>query len=211
MKLTKYGHSAYLVEEGDAKLLIDPGSWSSGFEDVTGLAAVLYTHVHQDHYNEDKLAALLKNNPDAKLVADEQTAAKLTEAGHEVQSVDGGDELELGGLSIKVVGHDHATIHPDFPIDKNVGYFIADKVFYPGDALTMPGAPVEVLLLPVESPWSKLWEVIDYLRAVKPKIALPSHELILATPHVYYQWMEPVAKGVGTEWRGLAQGESTEV
>ncbi|HEV3505907.1 MAG TPA: MBL fold metallo-hydrolase, partial [Actinomycetes bacterium] len=32
MRLTKLGHSCLLVEEGGARLLLDPGNLSSGFE-----------------------------------------------------------------------------------------------------------------------------------------------------------------------------------
>ncbi|MCA1695075.1 MAG: MBL fold metallo-hydrolase, partial [Actinobacteria bacterium] len=46
MEITHFGHSCVLLDTGSARLLIDPGTWSEGFEDLTGLDAVLITHQH---------------------------------------------------------------------------------------------------------------------------------------------------------------------
>ena len=65
MRITRYGHSCLLVEDGDARLLLDPGVFSTGFEDLRGLTAVLVTHQHPDHLDVARLTALLEANPDA--------------------------------------------------------------------------------------------------------------------------------------------------
>ena len=49
MRLTRFGHSCLLVEEGGARVLLDPGSFSEGFETLEGLTAVCVTHQHVDH------------------------------------------------------------------------------------------------------------------------------------------------------------------
>ena len=48
MRLTKFGHSCLLVEEGGARVLLDPGSFSEGFETLEGLTAVCVQH-EMDH------------------------------------------------------------------------------------------------------------------------------------------------------------------
>ena len=211
MRITKYGHAAFLVEEGETSLLIDPGSFSTGFEHVTGLTAVLLTHVHADHYDELKLASVLKNNPGARVVADEDTAVKLNEAGHEVTVAHEGDKLKLGAVEVEVIGHDHALIHRLMPQAKNVGYMIAGRVFYPGDALTVPTRPVEILLLPVEAPWTKVAEVVDYLLEVNPKVALPAHESVSAVPEMQYGMIAGVAGGRNIDWRPMKLGDTVEL
>ena len=40
MKITKYGHSCLRVVDGSANILIDPGTFSTGFEGLTDLTAV---------------------------------------------------------------------------------------------------------------------------------------------------------------------------
>jgi hypothetical protein len=52
-------------------------------------------------------------------------------------------------------------------------------VFHPGDALTVPGVPVDTLLLPVMAPWNKISEVIDYVREVAPRRAIDVHDALL--------------------------------
>lgn len=72
MKLTWYGHSAFCIEVGAAKILIDPflsdnPSWKKGCEEpAEGVTHVLLTHGHNDHVG-DALAILKKI--DAMLVA----------------------------------------------------------------------------------------------------------------------------------------------
>lgn len=54
------------------------------------------------------------------------------------------------------------------------------SLFHPGDALTVPEAPVDTLMLPVHAPWNKIAEVIDYLREVKPRRAIDIHDAYLS-------------------------------
>jgi L-ascorbate metabolism protein UlaG (beta-lactamase superfamily) len=89
--------------------------------------------------------------------------------------VHAGDQLDLG-VPIGVYGREHAVTHPDLPSIPNVGYLVADRFFYAGDAFTVPGVPVGVLAVPVAAPWMKLSEAVDWLRAVRPRVAIPVHD-----------------------------------
>src|SRR5207248_6806 len=77
VRLRKLGHSCLFVSTGDARILIDPGTFSPGFEEVDGLTAVLVTHQHPDHVDVARLPRLLERNPDAQLVTDVATAQML--------------------------------------------------------------------------------------------------------------------------------------
>ncbi|HEY6737070.1 MAG TPA: MBL fold metallo-hydrolase [Candidatus Saccharimonadia bacterium] len=212
MKISKFGHSCVLIEEGKARILLDPGAFSSGFEGLEQLDAILITHSHPDHFVPENLKQLLAHNPQAQVIADETSAAELAKAGRTpVRAAHDGDAFEVAGVSVRVRGTEHAQIHPKLPTIPNVGYFVADRFFYPGDNFTQPGEPVEILGLPLGAPWSKVSEVIDYTLAVRPQIAIPMHDAVLAMPDMHINLVNGFAKPENIELRVVANGSSTEV
>ncbi len=189
MQVTHFGHSCVLLDTGAARLLIDPGSFSRGFEDVTGLDAVLITHQHADHLDPERLPGLLRGNPDARLIVDSGTAAQLGDVEHEV--VEPGATVEVAGARVEVFGGRHAIIHPDIPGIVNNGYLVDGTHFHPGDELdTVPPGELDVLFLPTAAPWQKLAEAVTYLREVAPRTAVPIHQGLLAVLGVYYGHFE---------------------
>jgi L-ascorbate metabolism protein UlaG (beta-lactamase superfamily) len=214
MKLTKKGHACVRIEQGGRTLVIDPGAFTE--EDaVAGADAILITHEHFDHFQEDHLRAALDGNPAAAVwtlasVADQVSAAFPGR----VHTVGEGDTFTAAGFDIEVHGQLHAVIHPDIPRITNVGYVINGSLFHPGDALTVPNRPVDTLLLPVHAPWNKLSEVIDYVRAVKPQRAIDIHNALLSdiASVVYDRMLGPEGPGVGgAEHLRLASGEHVEL
>ena len=213
MRLTKFGHSCLLVEEGGARVLLDPGSFSEGFEALDGLTAVCVTHQHVDHLDTGRLRRLLDRNPGVRVLADEGSAGSLGEAGAEVEVVGDGDELALGGLGVRVAGRDHAVVHPEIPVVPNVGYLVGGRLFHPGDALTRPGEPVEVLAVPAGAPWLKRAEAVDYLRRVAPRVAVPVHERVLSEQGVaiHYRQLGQLGGRGGTTLEVLDDGHPLEL
>ncbi|HEX5810941.1 MAG TPA: MBL fold metallo-hydrolase [Pseudonocardia sp.] len=193
MQVTHFGHSCVLLDTGAARLLIDPGNFSEGFENVTGLDAVLVTHQHPDHLDLERLPALLRANPDARLIVDSGTAGQLggTDVQVDHEAVEPGTTLSVAGARVAVLGGQHAVIHPDIPVIPNNAYLVDGTHLHPGDALTVvPTEPLEVLFLPTAAPWQKLSEAVTYLRAVAPRTAVPIHQGILAVPGMYYGHFE---------------------
>jgi L-ascorbate metabolism protein UlaG (beta-lactamase superfamily) len=205
LRIRKLGHSCLLVEHADGRLLFDPGTFTPGFEELTGLTGVLITHQHADHLDQARLPILLERNPAVALHADEATAGQLADKGYQIQAVRHGDVLDLG-TQVRVFGRDHAVVHPDVPVIPNVGYLVAERLFHPGDSFTTPDVDVEILGLPTAAPWMKAAEAVDYLRAVHPQVALPIHEALLARPAVYYGLFENLAP-TGTQVRVIDAGE----
>ncbi|MBM9507013.1 MBL fold metallo-hydrolase [Actinacidiphila acididurans] len=206
MKLTKKRHSCVRLEKDGRTLVIDPGTFSE--EDAAvGADAVLVTHEHLDHFNEDRLRAGLEANPAAELwtlasVADQVSAAFPGR----VHTVGEGDAFTAAGFEVQVYGQLHAVIHPDIPRITNVGYLVDGSVFHPGDALTVPGQRIDTLLLPVHAPWNKIAEVIDYVRAVNPRRAVDVHDSLLTELARPIYDMQIGALG-GAEHVRLAPGE----
>ncbi|CAN5154745.1 MBL fold hydrolase [soil metagenome] len=209
MELTHFGHSCLLASFPQTTVLFDPGTFSHGFEGITGLSAILITHQHPDHADPDRLPSLVAANPQAALYADPQTAAQL---GGAWQAVNVGDELSVGELTVRGVGGRHAVIHPELPVIDNISYLIGDgehpaKLMHPGDALFVPDEPVDVLATPAAAPWMKISEAVDYLRAVAPTHAVPIHHGIVA-PEARGIYFGRLSEMTDTDFRVLDE-EST--
>jgi L-ascorbate metabolism protein UlaG (beta-lactamase superfamily) len=210
MRVQKLGHSCLLVTSGGVRLLIDPGTFSPGFDDVDGLSAVLVTHQHPDHIDVARLPQLLDRNPEAQLIADAATAQTLRDDhGIEATVASAGDIYDLG-MRVEVVGDRHAEIHPDIPRVPNVGYVINDRLLHPGDSLDVIDRDVQVLALPTMAPWMRMADAVEFLRAVAPRVAVPIHEALLKSPDLFYGAFRGLGPD-GTEVRVLDDGEPVDL
>ncbi|MFC7303152.1 MBL fold metallo-hydrolase [Streptomyces monticola] len=179
MKLTKKSHACVRLEKDDRTLVIDPGGFSEQ-DAALGADAILVTHEHPDHFNEDRLRAALDANPATEIWTLRAVADQLAAAfPGRVHTVGHGDTFTAAGFDVQTHGELHAVIHPELPRITNVGFLVDGAVFHPGDALTVPDHPVETLLVPVMAPWSKVSEVIEYVREVKPQRAIDIHDALL--------------------------------
>ena len=211
MRIVHFGHSCVLLETATARLLLDPGGFSTGFEDLRDLTAILITHQHPDHLDEARLPALLAANPQATLVVDPDTEAVTSRLGLTATVANPGDALEIGGAAINAVGEQHATIYRDFPGITNAGYVIDHGAFYhPGDSFHVPEQAIDVLGVPVYAPWMKIAEAADYVHAVKPRVSVPIHEAMLANPPFVDALLARFTAEVAPV-RQLVKGEPTEV
>ncbi|MFJ9380304.1 MBL fold metallo-hydrolase [Streptomyces sp. NPDC101455] len=211
MKLTKNSHACIRLEKDGRSLVIDPGSFNE--EDAAvGADAILVTHEHLDHFNEDRLRAGLEANPAAEIWTLKSVADQLSAAfPGRVHTVGHGDTFTAAGFDVQVHGELHAVIHPDIPRITNVGFLVdGGRVFHPGDALTVPDHTVETLMLPVMAPWSKISEVIDYVREVKPQRAYDIHDALLTDLARPIYDMQIGALG-GAEHLRLAPGEAADL
>ncbi|WP_369215707.1 MBL fold metallo-hydrolase [Streptomyces flavofungini] len=182
MKLTKHAHACVSLEKDGDRLVIDPGTFTpDAAEAVAQADAVLVTHEHFDHFDEDLVAAALDARPELQVYGTAAVAEALGGRAGRVHTVAAGDSFTVGSLGVTVHGHRHAPVHADIPCPDNVGYLVGDgAVYHPGDAYFVPEASVRTLLLPTSGPWTKLSEAADYVRAVKPERVLQIHELMLS-------------------------------
>ncbi len=179
MRLTKLGHSCVRLEKDGAVLVIDPGTFSDAAGALDGATAVLVTHEHPDHLDEDAIRAALSRDPGLTLWANQSICAQAAEFGDQVHEVKHGDALGVAGFDVHVYGVDHALIHPDIPLVVNTGFLVDGELFHPGDSFTIPEDPVNTLLVPISAPWLKAGDMIDYFRAVAPARGYAIHDAIL--------------------------------
>lgn len=184
MEIEHLGHACLRVSHDGTSLLLDPGGFSPGLADRLGerpLAAVLVTHAHGDHLDPE-LVPRLQDVAGGGVLAEAGAADVVREAGGAAALLEVGATHELGPFVVEVVGGQHAVIHPDVPRVGNVGLLVragGTTLFHPGDAYdTIPGG-VDVLAVPLNAPWARVGETVDFVRAVGPRVALPIHDALL--------------------------------
>ena len=211
MRLTKLGHACVRLEKDGMTLVVDPGSFSAA-DALEGAHAVLITHEHVDHVVADRLRVAIQRNPDLRIWSTRTVAGLLTDA--HVEAVTDGEAFSIDGrFDVQVRGEWHAVVHPDVPRILNVGFLVDGLVFHPGDAFTLPAQPVDTLLVPVHAPWSKVAEVIDYVRAVKPRQVIPIHDGLLNDVGLALVdgLLGERGPGIGAEYRRVANAASIEL
>lgn len=177
MKITKFGQSCMLIKEGEINILTDPGSYTiEATEDLTGIDLILIADEHMDHFHIPTIKALLENNLGLKIITQKSVQKLLVAEGIESDLLLDKQQTEFKGVKLEGCGVKHALLHSSIPQSDNTGYIIAEKFFYPGDALTVPDKQIEILALPVGGPWLKMSEVVDYVLELKPKFFFPIHD-----------------------------------
>ena len=181
MELTKYAHACVALAKAGHTIVVDPGVFTpDAREVVAGADAVLITHEHFDHVDEEVLGAALRDRPGLRVWAPPGVRQKLGDHDGRVTAVVPGDRLEVAGFGVLAVGGTHARIHQDIPQVENVGFVIDGAVYHPGDAYFVPDVPVGTLLLPTSGPWTKFGEAADFVRAVRPARVVQIHEVMLS-------------------------------
>ncbi|MCU7726722.1 MBL fold metallo-hydrolase [Actinoplanes sp. KI2] len=181
MRITKYTHSCVRLD-GDGVLVVDPGEFSERSA-LDGADAVLITHEHPDHLDVAALTEAAGSRPGLRIFAHEQVLPKLAAFGDIATAVGPGESFAAAGFPVRAFGGRHAVIHPDIPRIANLAYLIGDEttnVYHPGDSFTVPeDTVVDTLFVPLNAPWMKLMESIDFVRAVKPARAFAVHDALL--------------------------------
>ena len=176
MEMTKHTHACVTLQKGDHRIVMDPGSLTPDAAAlVADAAAVLITHEHFDHFDEQMIATAIGARPDLLVYGPAAVVDRWDGNPGQVTAVAAGDRFDVA-----VFGDLHAVIHPDIPQVANVGYLVDGSLYHPGDAYHVPAADVTTLLLPTSGPWTKLAEAVDFVRAVAPEQVIQIHELLLS-------------------------------
>jgi L-ascorbate metabolism protein UlaG (beta-lactamase superfamily) len=214
MRVTHLGHACLLVEIADRRVLIDPGNLSTGFEQLTGLDAILVTHNHPDHFDPDRAAALVRANPSATVHTDPLTAEKLRAEGLAAIPSQQGEDFAVGDVRVTPVGDLHAFNHPDMPRIPNVGVVLRvdgePSLFHPGDAYDGEPGEVDVLAHPLNAPWAASRDSIAFVGRVAPKVFIPIHDALLSDVghRMYSGHIEQFAGVDGLTYTPLRDAES---
>lgn len=176
MKLTKYEHACFTVEKDGQLLVVDPGNFTTDFIAPEHVVAIVITHEHADHFDHEQIEAIVDKNPDAIIVAHPDITSKIEV--FNTQAVTVGSTYSVGAFDLQFFGGQHASIHDSLSPIANLGVLINELLYYPGDSLFIPDVPIDTLALPVTAPWLKIGEVMDFVVAVRPRAAFPTHDAI---------------------------------
>jgi L-ascorbate metabolism protein UlaG (beta-lactamase superfamily) len=166
-----------VIDVNKRRIVTDPGFYSIEEHDkIQHADIVLITHEHADHFHVESLKAMIKRIPGLSVIANDAVGEILAKDGIEHRVMKHGEAIDLKDVHIEAYGKHHALFHKSIPPVSNIGFFIENKLFYPGDAFTDPKKPVDVLALPVAGPWMKISEAIDYALKLKPRLAFPVHD-----------------------------------
>ena len=228
MRITKFGHSCLYIEEGEARILIDPGSYvfkdvALKPEDLPQCNVLLLTHEHPDHTDPAALKTIyelgIMNHESGVILtnAGVQKVLKVQEQQEQqeqlsVEILKPGEERVVHGVTIRAVACDHGHIADHFPKVENVGFLIGGRLFHPGDCVAPSEAiHAEILALPVVAPWMAVREGLEFVKKVKPRVATPIHDAIVKWPETpWYKIFETGLEGSGIDFVPLKIGEARE-
>ena len=176
-------HSCLLLEKGEDRILFDPGNFSfvdggprpAEFEH---LKAVIITHSHPDHMDDDALKVILANNPGAVLYGNAGIATALQPKGLNVELFEEGTK-QIGDFRVDAYEARHEKIVAA-KIPPNTAYVVDDTLLNPGDSyaysLDSLRGKFDVLALPVMAPWCSEMDAAGFAARMNAKRVLPIHD-----------------------------------
>ena len=215
MKITKFVHCFLLIEEKGVRILTDPGCYTTAQNDLKNIDILLITHEHSDHLHIESVKKILENNPEATIITNNSVKDLLSKEGIEgIKIVEDGEEKTVKGIVFKGYGKEHAEIYKNRSLVLNTGYFIGERLYYPGDSFFNPNIKVDILALPVAGPWCKISDSINFALQVLPKKVFPVHDGGLnemGTKFVYNGQASIVLQENGIEFVALQIDKETEI
>ena len=136
MIITKFSHACLVIEKNNQTIVIDPGNFTDDLVIPNNVAAIVITHEHPDHCDQQLIEQIKEANPACKLIAHQSVTTQFQKIA--TQDVAAGDQLAVGGFGLRFYGGQHATIHSSLPTPANLGVLIDKQVYYPGDSFFIP-------------------------------------------------------------------------
>lgn len=172
MKITRYFQSCLLIEDGEARILVDPSAQEKKrLGDFGKLDAVFYTHEHGDHFDAGMAQDFVEQGI-APVYANQSTAKRIKASKTQVKD---GQEFDINGVKVKAIELPHCLLVDGSTSVQNTGYLFSGKLFHPGDGKELKGLEVETLAVPVNGPDISLKDAYDFTMQVKAKQAILIH------------------------------------
>lgn len=207
MKITKLEHSGIVVEKDGKLIIFDPVEFNEKIPKLENVVAVIVTHKHGDHLQPEVIKRIQSDNPSAKTFTTSDAVSLVSGA----TIVKEGDSFKIDGFKLSFFGGNHAAVIEGKIPCENIGVVVDDgKIVNPGDSFDLPNVKVENLFVPISAPWLKTAESMNYVEAVKPRIAIPVHTALLSEfgKSINGSLMKAACEKVGADYKELKPGES---
>jgi len=193
------GHSALVVELDGIRLLTDPVTRSRigplrrvepvpERDRLTGIDAVLISHLHWDHLDVPSLRGLSQR---IEIVVPKGAGGWMRTAGFEhVREIAAGETVDIGGVEVEAVEALHSGFRPPLgPTAPAIGYVMrgSESVYFAGDTDLVESmwslGDVDLALIPVWG-WGPTLgrglhldplKAAESLRRIRPRAAVPIH------------------------------------
>jgi len=186
MRVTRHEQSCLLMEDHDARVVIDPGTLTFqrlSVDDLGPLDAVLLTHRHADHLDADAVAALAARG--ATVVGNADVAVCL-EGVVDVEVVRDGEQRDVAGFRVLARDLPHVEMVDGSPGPQNTGFLVDDRLFHPGDGMGLQGLVVDTLAVPIAGPSISNRDAYRFVQQTAARMALPIHyDYFLADPELF--------------------------
>lgn len=185
MKIDYLGHSGFLIQSENKRIVIDPFNVSSGIEKAD---LILITHTHYDHCSIKDIMALAK--PGTMIAVPVDAQSKITKVENvEMHIVEVGDKLEFGNIKVEVLPA--YNVNKDFHPKKEgwLAYLVKINnviIYHAGDSDNIPemnklsGYGKQgnefIVLLPVSGVYvMNAEEAAEVASFLNPSLAIPMH------------------------------------
>lgn len=205
MEITKLEHSGIVLKKGEKRVVFDPVEFKEKIPKLENVVAIVITHKHGDHLQDEVLSKIVSDNPDVKIFAINDTALLINDA----IIVRDGDVHKVGGFKLEFFGKSHAAIVSGQIPCENIGAIVDGVAVNPGDSFDCPVIGAKVLFVPISAPWLKISESMGFVEKVKPQIVIPVHDALLSDlgKSISDNWMKKACDEAGAEYKELKFNE----
>ena len=212
LKVTYFGHSTFLLDNGKEKVIIDPFISGNPFATTVKAADIkvdyiVLTHAHGDHFGDT--IDLAKNN-DATVITAFELANFCGEKGLKAQGlgIGGSGNFPFGKVKLTTAQHGDAYLDGRcfgnatgvvVTIDSKNVYHCGDTGLFCDMKLIGEITPLDLMLVPIGDYYTM--GIDDAVKAVElcnPKLAVPMHyntfDLIKADPDVFANKVNKIGK-----------------
>ncbi len=216
MEITKLVHSCLLIESNGKKILVDPGIYSWQDEKVkginfSGIHAVVITHNHPDHLNEDFAKVVAQASPGAKWQGTQQAIDQLKAIGIEGSTASDDEDIQF-------VDSKHADLSPWFDEQpEHTSYVLFGDLLISGDCQSLASSHgARILAAAVNGgPWGAVVGFAKMIESMKdrPEIVIPLHDWHWneSAREAIYAKLPEVMEKFGVKFIPLKSGTTKEI